>query len=275
MAIAVPSSSTCEPDIPRSSPTTTMRATALHAIVPRTRVRESSSFCRGDFVRLTEESMVAMRPISVSIAVAVTTTTPVPRVTDVFWYAMFVRSPRATSGPRSTPASFGIGADSPVSAASCVSMVAERTMRPSAGTPSPASRRTTSPGTTSTAGTSATEPSRSTRHCGTCSFDRASTLARALSSWRAPRSTLSTTSRPTRMPVDTCPMTKLTTVTATSMRFIGSRSWISATANIDGAGSPAIWFGPCCESRCAASDAVSPRSGSVRRPAATSAAARR
>ena len=87
---------------------------------------------------------------------AVTTIAPVPRVTDVFWNSMFVRSPSATSSPGSTAASFAIGALSPVSAASCVSSVAERRMRPSAGTMSPASTCTMSPGTTSTAGTRTT-----------------------------------------------------------------------------------------------------------------------
>ena len=60
--------------------------------------------------------------------VAVTTIDAVPRVTDVFWNSMFDRSPSATSGPGSTPASLPTGALSPVSAASCVSSVAERRM---------------------------------------------------------------------------------------------------------------------------------------------------
>ena len=47
-----------------------------------------------------------------------------------------------------------IGALSPVSAASWASRVADRTIRPSAGTMSPASSWTMSPGTTSVAGTS-------------------------------------------------------------------------------------------------------------------------
>ena len=103
---------------------------------------------------------------------------------------MFDRSPSATSGPGSTPASLPTGALSPVSAASCASSVAEWTSRPSAGTMSPASTCTMSPGTTSTAGTSASAPSRTTFACGTCRFDSASTLARAFSSCREPSTTL-------------------------------------------------------------------------------------
>ena len=52
----------------------------------------------------------------------------------------------------------------------------------------------------------------------------ASTLARAFSSWREPSTTLSRSGAPTMTPVETSPMTKLTTATATSMMFIGSRS---------------------------------------------------
>ena len=78
-----------------------MNATAVQAMIPSTAVSESSSFWRGDFVRLTEVSMVAIRPISVCMPVAVTTMAPVPRVTDVFWKSMLARSPSATS-PDST-----------------------------------------------------------------------------------------------------------------------------------------------------------------------------
>ena len=41
-------------------------------------------------------------------------------------------------------------------------------------------------------------------------------------------------------PVDTCPMRKLTIVTATSMRFIGSRNWLERHRQTDGGFSPVI-----------------------------------
>ena len=129
-----------------------MTATAPQAMIPRTFVSESSSLCSGDRVRVTEVSIVAIWPIWVCIPVAVTTIVPVPRVTEVFWNSMLVRSPSATSAEASAPASLAIGALSPVSAASCASSVADRTIRPSAGTMSPASTWTMSPGTTSVAG---------------------------------------------------------------------------------------------------------------------------
>ena len=118
---------------PRATPTTTMNATAPHAMTPRTLVSESSSFCSGDRVRVTEVSIVAICPICVSMPVAVTTIAAVPRVTEVFWNSMFARSPSAMSAPASTPASLATGALSPVSAASWVSSVADWTIRPSAG----------------------------------------------------------------------------------------------------------------------------------------------
>ena len=216
--------------------------------------------------------MVAISPICVSMPVAVTTIAPVPRVTDVFWNSMFDRSPMPISPAGSTPACLAIGALSPVSAASCASNVAERMIRPSAGTMSPASTLTMSPGTTSTAGTSTTSPPRSTRVWGTCIFDNASTLARAMSSWRVPNTTFSTTNKATIRAVGTSPIARLTTATATSMMFIGSRSCPSATAHIDGGFSLVIWFGPCCDNRAAASVTVRPTVSSEPMAATTAAA---
>jgi hypothetical protein len=45
----------------------------------------------------------------------------------------------------------------------------------------------------------------------------------------------------------------LTKVTATSMMFIGSRSWSSATAHTEGGFSLTIWFVPYVDSRLATS----------------------
>ena len=225
-------------------------------------------------MRVTDVSIVAICPISVSMPVAVTTIAAVPRVTAVFWKSMFERSPSATSVPGSAPASFGIGALSPVRAASCVSSVAARTMRPSAGTMSPASTSTMSPGTTSTAGTSATEPSRTTFACGTCRFASASMLARAFSSWRVPRTTLRRISSPTITPVETSPITKLTATTAISMMFIGSRSCSAATAHSDGGFSLPISFGPTSHEPRSRLGAGQPGLRVRLQPATTSAASR-
>ena len=118
-------------------------------------------------------------------------------------------------------ASLAIGALSPVSAASWTSNDAEEMIRASAGTRSPASISTMSPGTRPVESTSSTRPDRRTRALGTWSWDSASTLARALRSWLVPMTTLNETRAKTMTPVATCPMAKLATLTTSSMMFIG------------------------------------------------------
>ena len=163
IAMATPSRRTSESGSPRKRPTMTITATAVQATMPITEVSLSSSCCSGDRVRLTDVSMLAIWPIWVCMPVAVTTMTPVPRVTEVFWKSMQVRSPRAASALSSMAVPLATGALSPVRAASCVSQVADRIRRPSAGTRSPASTWTMSPGTTSSAGMRTSWPSRTTR----------------------------------------------------------------------------------------------------------------
>ena len=149
---------------------------------------------------------------------------------------MLARSPSGTSSSASVITSLPIGVLSPVSAASCVSIVAVRSSRPSAGTMSPASSSTMSPGTSSWAGICTRAPSRRTRDCGSCIVASASTLLRASISWRVPMTTLITTRNPTMSAVDPCPMAALTAATAISMMFIGSRSCWKTTDHTDGGG---------------------------------------
>ena len=90
---------------PRARPTTKMKATADQAMTASTLVSESSSFCSGERVRVTDVSIVAIWPIWVCMPVAVTTTVAVPRVTDVFWKAMLdavvrARRPHRRASPR-------------------------------------------------------------------------------------------------------------------------------------------------------------------------------
>ena len=66
--------------------------------MPSTLVSESSSRWSGERTRVTEVSIVAIRPISVSMPVAVTSIAPVPRVTEVFWNSMSARSPSGVVG---------------------------------------------------------------------------------------------------------------------------------------------------------------------------------
>ena len=161
--------------------------------MPNTLVRPSSSCCSGERDRFVALTMSAMRPICVAWPVAVTTKVAEPRVTWVFWNTMSVRSPSAVSSPGTVERPWRTGALSPVRAASCTSSVADDTIRPSAGTRSPASTCTTSPGTRFVDSISSRRPDRRTRACGTWSCASASTLARAFSSWFEPITTLNVT----------------------------------------------------------------------------------
>ena len=86
---------------------------------------------------------------------------------------MSTRSPSGTSSPATGSTDFSTGVLSPVSAASSISSVAARISRPSAGTLSPASKVTMSPGTSSSAGMSTRWPPRRT-----CAMDQEHLLER-------------------------------------------------------------------------------------------------
>ncbi len=148
----------------------------------------SSLICRVNGVSwpLSTWSIPEMCPTSVDIPVATTTIWPEPRVTLVFMYAMSWWSP---SGASSATAStcLAVGRLSPVRAASSISRVAAVMIRPSAVTRSPASNETMSPGTSSSAATSRSSPSRRTRARTISIFWSAATAAAALPSWLMPR----------------------------------------------------------------------------------------
>src|SRR6516165_8098229 len=246
---------------PRTMPKMAMIATATKAIRPNTLVMPSSSRCSGDLDRLVAVTSPAIWPIWVALPVPVTTIVAEPRVTWVFWNTRLVRSPSAISPSGNVIESLGTGALSPVSAASCTSSVAEDAIRPSAGTTSPASSSTTSPGTSLVDSTCSTRLDRRTRACGTCSLASASTLAWAFSSWSEPITTLNVTNPSTTTAVAICTIAKLAATTSSSMMFIGLTSWPRATTHILGGGSVGSAFGPYSSSRRSAWWTSSPSSG--------------
>jgi hypothetical protein len=67
-------------------------------------------------------------------------------------------------------------------------------------------------------------------------------------------------------------MTRLTIATATSMMFMGSRSWLAAIVHTDGGFSLVIWFGPLRARRAADSADVRPFNASEETAATTCAA---
>ena len=127
------------------------------------RLRVLSSRVSGDSSFSVAESIPEIFPSSVSAPVPVTTMTPLPCVTGEFMNAMLFCSPGARSLPAIGPASLAAGTLSPVSADSSICRALALTMRPSAGTETPAASSTTSPTTSCSAGISASTPSRRTR----------------------------------------------------------------------------------------------------------------
>ena len=243
----------------------TMIATAIHAIQMSRIVRCPISFCNGDGAGSTALSMPAILPISVRDPVSVTINVAVPRVTEVFWKRTEDRSPSAASGSVSGSLSLATGALSPVNALSATSREALVAMRPSAGTRSPASTITMSPGTSASAEISMTDPCRRTRADGVCNEDRAATLSRALSSCRAPMLTLRVTRKATSTAVSVWPIRKDTAATTVSMMFIGVSHCLAAICQAVGRGATGRTLGPNSAVRRVTSSSVSPVVRSVRR----------
>ena len=125
-----------------------------------------------------------------SLPVPVTTTTPLPWVTGVCMNAMFDCSPGPISPPDRVSASFAAGTLSPVNADSSICSALEVTIRPSAGTSSPAAISTTSPATSCSAGISASAPSRRTRAVAFIIDCSAFIALSALPAWRSPTTAL-------------------------------------------------------------------------------------
>ena len=126
-----------------------------------------------------------------------TTACPRPYTTVDPIYAIFLRSPREISSDLPSGSSVSdvllTGTDSPVSAASSIFRLAHSIIRISAGTASPASRITISPGTISSLRTVTRCPPRITFEVDAAIFCRASIAASALLSCTTPSTALITT----------------------------------------------------------------------------------
>ena len=135
--------------------------------------------------------MSAIWPTWVSLPVPVTIITPLPWVTGVCMNAMFVWSPGPRSSSGSVSATLPAGRLSPVRADSSICSELAAIRRPSAGTWSPAASRTTSPTTSSSAGISASAPSRRTRAVSFIIDLSAFIALSALPCWRRPTTAFS------------------------------------------------------------------------------------
>ena len=233
----------------------------MPAIVAITFDRPSSCFCSGVLSVSVPASISAMWPISVPIPVEVTIISPRPRVTDVFMYAMPMRSPSGTSAPGTGCGDLLTGRLSPVSAASSISSVAATQTRPSAGTRLPASISTTSPGTRPSASISMAWPSRRTRAIVLSIFASAFTLSSAFASCRRPITALKTVSPASTTAVGTSWVTiRLIAAAASRTICMKSRYWRRNACRPDSFFPSARRFEPWDCNRRSASSALSPRS---------------
>jgi hypothetical protein len=202
---------------PRVRPSANITTIVSPAAVAIHRVSRSSSAVSGVRSRAVLDSIDEILPSSVSAPVAVTIIAPLPWVTGVFMKAMSVWSPGPSPSPARTRASLPDGELSPVSADSSICRALAATMRPSAGTWSPAARTTTSPTTSSSAGISAVSPSRRTVAVAFISDFSAFIALSALPSWRRPITAFSTVSTSRRTAVPHSAITKDTTAATSRM----------------------------------------------------------
>ena len=135
----------------------------------------------------------AIMPISVCSAVDVTTPFARPRVTSVPLNTILTRSAIGAFTSMISSARFTTAALSPVSADSSTCRFTHSISCASAGTKLPASRKITSPGTTSRDGTETRAPSRSTIAFGDDSLRNSSSAASARFSCTRPITAFSST----------------------------------------------------------------------------------
>ena len=177
------------------------------------------------------------------------------------------RSPSGTSSPATVSTTFRTGTLSPVRAASSISSVAATSRRPSAGILSPASNATTSPGTSSSAGTSRRSPPRRTCARITSIFCSAATLSAALPSWLRPRTAFRTVSPRITIPVlNSCSAAMLTIAAPTRTSCIRSRYWRRNACQAGSVAASASLFGPTSPRRRSTSAEESPWRGSTPSP---------
>ena len=138
---------------------------AMESFLPK----ESSDICNG--VRFAEVlcKRFAILPTSVCMPMSVIIIFPRPLVMKLPENTMFLRSPSAT-WPGMASVILSTLRLSPVRALSSIFKPAHSIIRPSAGTISPASKRTISPGIRSLAGSCTTLPSRNTDAFGADKF---------------------------------------------------------------------------------------------------------
>ena len=174
---------------PPAMPAAAIRAVTMRIAPTSWRVSPASLRSSGEVSPSASMTSRVVSPSSVAMPVATTTPSPVPRVMAVPLCSIEVRSATmASSGTAATL--FSTGTDSPVRVNSSQDRFLASTRRISAVTTSPLSSRAMSPGTTSSAGTVFSFPSRRTREERVPSLRSASIERTARSSVKKPISVL-------------------------------------------------------------------------------------
>ena len=189
--------------------------------------------------------MPAMRPICVRMPVASASASACPAVTVQPMYT-------------SSPAALSTGALSPVSIDSSHRRPAALTTRASAGMRAPSSSSSTSPGTTVSASTVCSRPSRRTRAAGAAMRPSASSVRSVRHSCTKPISAFTNTMAIIATASAVCPSAALTSVAAARIRIITSLNCEKNIAATPGFLPCARRFGPSFCSRSAACRAESP-----------------
>lgn len=170
---------------------------------------------------------------------------------------MALRSPRSASSSTGSVC-LSTGVDSPVSAASSVRSRLASSRRRSAGTRSPLSSITMSPGTRSSAEMVWRLPSRSTLACGESMLRMLSRACSALPSWKKPIKAMMITTATMARASRVWPRKRLATA-ATSRMIISTL--LNCSSNRRHQGRPFSCFsrfGPCCSRREEASSSLNP-----------------
>ncbi len=186
---------------PRSTPTPNVSALQMIARMPSILPSAASCSCRGPWVFSVSCSNVAILPTSVCAPVPYTTARARPRVTAVAAYTRLVRSPTPAFSV-TVSSCLATVVDSPVSIDSSTSRLLAKTSRASAGTLSPASSASKSPGTRLAVSTSVSTASsawpgrRNTVAFGAARDLSCSMACSALYSWEKPMRVLTNTTTP-------------------------------------------------------------------------------
>jgi len=268
-ASAIAVSTMVSRSLPPSQPTTATTTATTRVSATRRRPSRSSRFSSGVTSSSASSAIRAIWPSSVFMPVATTRPAPLPPVTAVPLVAIEGRSAIGASASTGSVV-LVTGTDSPVSALSSQVRPLASTMRRSAVTTSPASRSTTSPGTSDSASVIRPSPSRRTRDSNVPSRRSASIERTAFHSVTKPIAALTRIAARMAKPWTISVIAKDSTTATARMAITRFLNWsarifqgLARTASLSR-------FGPCSRIRRRASSSERPVSRSTSRASTVS-----